>query len=150
MHEGGDPFNKVRKHDDLHIDFTPMIDSMFLLLMFNIMIFAITGTQQIQVPDAVNSKGTDTQDAVLFSIKEPSSPGGEATVFEGEVLEEKRVTLDQIKAIVERAVAQGRKKVYIKAEKKVPYKAIMEVAGALGSAVEDGTLLLAVQQSAKH
>lgn len=139
-----DPFHKPHKHEEVLIDFTPMIDCMFLLLMFNMIAYTITGGKDVDVPSARFAKGADAPDAIVVAILEPKEAGGEAPMRLGGAFGEP-ASLEQIKAAVEDAARAGSKKVVIKAERKVPYRFILDVAQVVGT-IEGGTLLMAVQQ----
>lgn len=139
-----DPFVRKKKHEQLLIDFTPMIDCMFLLLMFNMIAYTITGGHDVNVPAARYAKGADAPKAVVVAILEPKEPQGEPPMFLGGI-NGKPARLEDIRAALEEAARQGSRKVVIKAERKVPSRCILDVARLVGS-VEGGSLLLAVQQ----
>jgi biopolymer transport protein ExbD len=143
---GGDDMftGRRQKHEEVLIDFTPMIDCMFLLLMFNMVAYTITGGSDIEVPSARYAKGADAPQATAVTILAPKQPGADAT-YHLTGAGSPNVTLDEIKKAAQDAAAAGTKQVVIKAEKKVPYKYVQEVAQVIGS-IDGGSLLIAVQQ----
>lgn len=143
MDAGHTGFRKKKKHEDVLIDFTPMVDAMFLLLMFNMIAYTITGTTDVQVPEARFAKGEDDRSAVIVTILEPKTSGGDPQIFLGDS-SGKLTTPDEIRQVVEDAKIKGNNKVVIKAERRVPYKTVLEVSQAAG-ATEDIMILFAVQ-----
>lgn len=141
---GDEGFTRRHKHEDVHIDFTPMIDCMFLLLMFNMIAYTLTGGGQIKVPTAKFAKGVDAPDATVIAILAPARESEPSTLLLGGPTG-KPVSLDQARSAIADAAKAGKKKVVIKAEKTAPYRAIAEVARLVGQ-IDGGTILLAVEQ----
>lgn len=148
MGGGGGGGGHGSREADATPDFTPLIDCMFLLLMFNMFAYVLTGTRGVDVPEASYATGADPNEGITISLLEPRSVGAEAPIILGEV-GGREVTPDEIKKIVEDAVADGaKKKIVIKSDKRVPYRDVLKVAQAIAS-VEGGSLLIAVQPPPK-
>lgn len=142
---GADPLAPKRhKFEDVLIDFTPMIDCMFLLLMFNMMAYTLTGSTDIQVPEARYAKGEDPKDATLITVTLGEERGTEPRIYLGDSRTGIPSTPADIEAAVKRAAIDGHHKIILKAEPRVPYRVILEVAQAIG-AVEGTSLMIAVQ-----
>lgn len=142
---GGGHSNPLRRRrgEDVRIDFTAMIDCMFLLLMFNMIAYTITGSTSVELPEARFAKGADVSKATEIMILSNAATGG-ATYHIGDAGAPK-ASLQDVRAAIERAAAAGERRVVIKAEKRVPYKFVQEI-GALASAVGDRSLYIAVAQ----
>lgn len=132
------------RHHDVHIDFTPMIDCMFLLLMFNMIAFVLTGSSDLDLPKAKYAKGNDAAEATTITIRQPARIGDPATIQIEGVQTERGATLAQVRAAVEQAVAKGKTQVVLRSERLVKVRDLMDVAGEVGQ-VEGTSLLLAVQ-----
>jgi biopolymer transport protein ExbD len=134
---------KKRKHEEVHIDFTPMIDCMFLLLMFNMIAFTLTGSSDLDMPKARYATGNDAADATTITIRQPAAPGDPSHVEIEGVEKTGSATLEEIRTAIQQAAAEGKMQVVIKAEKRVPIRELMDVASQVGE-VEGTSLLLAV------
>lgn len=138
-------FGKRRKFEDATPDFTAMIDCMFLLLMFNMIAFTITGSSDVEVPAARYAKGADPTEAVTITILAAADRLKESTFVVGESGGGPSASLSDVQSAIESAAAEGRRQVVIKAERTVPYRDVLAVARIAG-AVEGASLLVAVQQ----
>jgi biopolymer transport protein ExbD len=145
-----DPFApKKKKEEEVHIDFTPMIDCMFLLLMFNMFMFVIAGSKDFDIPQAKHAKGADAHDAITLVLRSPEEPGAPAKMMIKANAKEDNVadaTKDDIRSILDKQFRAGKNVVVIKAEKKVQIRDVMEVAQIVG-AYKDPELLIAVQHA---
>lgn len=132
-----------RKHEEVHIDFTPMIDCMFLLLMFNMIAFTLTGSSDLDMPKARYATGNDAADATTITIRQPTQPSEPCHVEIEGVPKQASATLEEVRKAIEEAATEGKMQVVIKAERRVPIRELMDVASQVGE-VEGTTLLLAV------
>lgn len=134
---------KRKKHEEVHIDFTPMIDCMFLLLMFNMIAFTLTGSSDLDMPKARYATGNDAADATTITIRQPQLPGDKCRVEIEGVQQDASASMDDVRDAIRKAAAEGKMQVVIKAERRVLIRDLMDVAGQVGE-VEGTTLLLAV------
>lgn len=140
----GDGSRKKRTHEFAHIDFTPMIDCMFLLLMFNMIAYTITSPKDIDVPSANYGSGADPRDAMSITLNQPK--GAEVEIHIGDS-HGKLVTMSELKGEISKAIAQGRNKVMIKAEPEIPYRFVHQIGQAVSSTEgSGGFVLLTVKQ----
>ena len=133
----------------MEMDITPMIDCVFLLLIFFAVTFNPDEQTSLALPPAHNGVDISPQDSCIISVafagdKQPAA----IYLAEGKV-ESARVTGDdaqqeeQIKRYVEEYARQGKKTVMIKVEKGVRYKDTYRVESAAGQ-IEGMELYLAV------
>jgi biopolymer transport protein ExbD len=133
--------------DDVDMDITPMIDIVFLLLIFFIVCSTAASQVAVDLPPARYGKGVSEQNSVVFSV-EAAEGTGSAEVYVGDLGGEKlpddRDSQEQrIRDEVERGVADGKIDVVIKAAKDVKHKEVSRVGAAVGQ-VEGIRLHMAV------
>ena len=158
------PRRRVEASADL--DITPMIDIVFLLLIFFIVSSVPDPQVEADLPRARHGKGVDKQTSVIFTVKDLGD--GQAEVYlgngkRGDPLPETPSEQDAIirkalagqtiallpadpdvqKDVIRRAVLEGNKNlgktaVLVKAEKGVPFHVTDRVAKAVGSAGIEG------------
>lgn len=124
---GGDAGIKKKNDEEADLDITPMIDVVFLLLIF----FMVTSTMDDQktanVPPAEHGVGADTNKATLVSvIADPG--GGVGRVILGDDPEgEEIVNLDLVRRYVQAGFNDGKELCIIKAERDVKEGRVQEV-----------------------
>lgn len=124
---GGDAGIKKKNDEEADLDITPMIDVVFLLLIF----FMVTSTMDDQktanVPPAEHGVGADTNKATLVSvIADPG--GGVGRVILGDDPEgEEIVNLDLVRRYVQAGFNEGKELCIIKAERDVKEGRVQEV-----------------------
>ena len=129
------------EEDDL--DITPMIDVTFLLLIF----FMVTSTMQpenaLKIPPAKMGVGVQTDDAIVVTVfNDNGTPG----VYLSDAKRENGpVPAEQVSGYVEQS---GKPIVIIKADRKVPFTAVEEVARAAAEVERVEQFFFAVQD--KH
>jgi biopolymer transport protein ExbD len=168
--EEGPVLPRRRVRDTADLDITPMIDIVFLLLIF----FLVASIPNMQVaadlPAARYGKGVNARTAIIFTVAERGGPGS-ALVYLGDGKRGSRLPADSAgqeaaiamalsgkggtllpddpatqEEIVRRAVAQGfyeggRSAVLVKAEKAVRYRDVSRVTSAVGAAQAEGIQL---------
>ena len=137
--------------EDTEMDITPMIDCVFLLLIF----FTVTSTPDAQtaldLAPAKHGVGVSIQDSVIISLAD-AGEGKPAEVYladgkVGQPLEGTPAEQEaQIRQAVEEGLATGKSSVLLKAEKGVLHRDVSRVASAAGG-VEGVGLNLAVMES---
>jgi biopolymer transport protein ExbD len=133
--------------DDVDMDITPMIDIVFLLLIFFIVCSTAASQVAVDLPPARYGKGVSEQNSVVFSVE---AAGGteSANVYVGDLGGEKLPDdrdsqEERIREEVERGIADGKIDVVIKAAKDVKHKEVSRVGAAVGQ-VEGIRLHMAV------
>jgi biopolymer transport protein ExbD len=116
--------NKKRMDSETDLDITPMIDVVFLLLIF----FMVTSTMQSKrerdVPPARHGVGVDSSIATTLTINRPTDPSAPPAIL---LSSGKEGTLEDVKTDVEEGVASNRNLVILKADRDVPHGVIVEV-----------------------
>ncbi len=143
------PVIKTRRlKEDTEMDITPMIDCVFLLLIF----FTVTSTPDAQtalsLAESKNGVDVSAQNSAMISLafKDAGLPaevyladGKLGAPLVGDLIEQER----QIRDYVERYMVGGNQTVIIKSEKDVRYRDTSRVAAAAGS-VEGAEIFLGV------
>lgn len=125
--DGGDQiFAKTnRTKSDAAIDVTPLIDVVFFLLVFFMITSNFENTRQNDVPPARHGVDVDNDTAIVLTINRPENPDADPVI----ILSDGKTpgTLDDIKADVEKQVAEGKTRVILKADRDVVNGVTMEV-----------------------
>lgn len=127
------------------MDFTSMIDVVFLLLIFFMVTSTMTGQSDVQVPGARHSKGMDPSAATILILREPQRLGERTRLIVGDDPNGPPATIEDARAAIEQNLAKGLNQVLIKAERKVPHQDVLDLARLVGS-FESGELYIGVQQ----
>lgn len=127
---GEDPFRAKRKSLEGEMDITPMIDCTFLLLIFFMVTSTMESSSDLDLPAAVNSIGVETDNAAIitFFAGQPQQP---PRIILGDVKGEE-TDLEGVRRYVSQAVADGKRKIVVKAEGDVAHKSVDEVARIIG------------------
>lgn len=124
---GGDAGIKKKKKEDAELDITPMIDVVFLLLIF----FMVTSTMDDQktanVPPADHGIGVDTNRATIISVI--ANPGGGAArvVLGDDPDGEEAGNLEVVRRYVQSGFNEGKELCILKAERDVKEGKVQEV-----------------------
>lgn len=104
---------KVQSEADL--DITPMIDVVFLLLIFFMVTSTMDNRRQNDVPPSTHGLSVDSTTAITLTINRPTDPNAEPEILlsDGQTIG----TLEDVKADVQAAVAEGKNKVILKADR---------------------------------
>jgi biopolymer transport protein ExbD len=146
--EAASPFAREREVVDSEMDITPMIDCVFLLLIFFIVCSTMDKQSPIELAKARHGKGVSERDSIIISVGEggvDSAPVYLADDTSGEPvagdLEQQRET---IRAAVEKEKREeGKQDVLIKADRNVAHRDVSNVIKAV-SQVDGVSLHLAV------
>jgi len=144
---GAMTFRRPRASSD-EIDMTPMIDCVFLLLIFFLVGSTPDVTTSVELPPARHGKGADPLTSVVVTIAAGSGTApAEFYLADGKVGSPLGGGADAqeaaIKAAVEAGHAQGKPNVLIKAERSVRHRDVARAAAAAAQ-VPDTKLYLAV------
>ncbi|MBA4032494.1 MAG: hypothetical protein C0478_16615 [Planctomyces sp.] len=129
--------------NSVDLDITPMIDCVFLLLIFFMVSSTMQGRADLDVPFAVHTVGVESRQATVFILRtgRDSSSGPTITVEETR----ETIPLSQVAQQVENAVRDGRREVVVKAEGEVAHGDVRDVMQA-ASRVEGVTVYAGVRE----
>ena len=127
---------------DDEIDFTPMVDIVFLLLIFFIMTTKISSGKKVDLPKAFHGDNVVEKDCVVLIVEKGSGDTALVSKADGAALSN---DVDQqeseIAEYVEAGLGSGKTQVMIKAEGQVRYGEVERIRQAISAAVEDGQLI---------
>ncbi len=116
--------NKKRADSEADLDITPMIDVVFLLLIFFMVTSTMQSKRELDVPPAKHGEKVDSSTATILTINRPEDPSAPPTVI---LSDGKEGTLDDVKADVEAGIAKGKNRVILKADRDVLHGVILKV-----------------------
>ncbi len=119
---------RKRKRDDPDMDITPMIDVVFLLLIFFMVTSTMQGTPDRDIPPSISGTNANTAGYAEISI---SVPGGARTESNVQ-LDGVPVTLDHMKSELLRMSVDGELKVMIFADRDVKSRSVGEIEQVVG------------------
>ncbi len=127
--EEDDPPFVLKKRDfDADLDFTSLIDVVFLLLIFFMVTSTMRGTPDIDVPRAKFGTGVaDRQATVITILRNPATNYETAVILLGDGRGPES-EIEGVRAYVEEGVRARRTQVIIKAERDVPHGFVQQVA----------------------
>jgi biopolymer transport protein ExbD len=149
--EESSPFAREREVIDSEMDITPMIDCVFLLLIFFIVCSQIDQQSQTELARARHGKGVSERDSIVITVAAggvDSAPVYLADDVTGDPLsgdlEQQR---EAIRAAVEKEKQdEGKQDVLIKADRNVAHRDVAQVIKAV-SQVDGMSLHLAVSEA---
>lgn len=113
----------TRSDSDVDLDITPMIDVVFLLLIFFMVTSTMQSKKELDVPPARNGTGVSSTDATIISLTKPP----DSTTPPGVILSTGQPgSFDDIQKDVETGFGEGKAKVIIKADRDVLNKHTLE------------------------
>ena len=116
--------NKKRGDSEADLDITPMIDVVFLLLIFFMVTSTMQSKRELDVPPAKHGAKVDSSTATILTINRPEDPDASPTVIFSNGNEG---TLDDVKGDVEAGLAKGKNRVILKADRDVLHGVILKV-----------------------
>ena len=128
-----------------HIDMTPMVDVVFQLLTFFLLAVKRDSQEAVDVPTVTRSEAVAEADSTFITIKLPSRGEKEPTIILGDRRGDgEKITMDQVRAEVEKGVRSGRPKIIVKAERLVPHGEVLKIYRIVDS-VDGASLHVGVQ-----
>ena len=106
------------------LDITPMIDVVFLLLIFFMVTSTMQATPDVEVPPARHGLGVEKENATVVTVRKPAS-GGETGGIE--LPGGRAATLDDVRREIESALQAGRTKAIVRADRETPHGFVQEV-----------------------
>jgi biopolymer transport protein ExbD len=140
-----------RPKQEVDMDITPMIDIVFLLLIFFLVASRIDADIQVSLPPARHGTAVATKNAVILTVAQGT--GDQAEIYKGDGADPagKLASTDpadqeaEIVDYVQAAMNDGKENVLVKAEKNVKHREVSRVAKAIGL-VEGARLFVAVKE----
>jgi len=122
-----------KKKEEADLDITPMIDVVFLLLIFFMVTSTMQGTPDKDIPPAYSGTNANAAGFVNITIFAPESSTSTGRI----VLDDVPVTLDQVKAELIQRTSLGGVKVMIYAERDVRSGTVGEVEQIIGEVASE-------------
>jgi len=137
-----------RKEPDSEIDITPMIDIVFLLLIFFVVTSKMQPEQVTDLPKARHGEGVASKQWIVLNVKRGTSDTAEITRKDGSSFSSDKIEQSQqIEDYVKEGLEQGMKLVVIRAEGAVRTGEISRIRTAISAALEEGQEInIAVQE----
>lgn len=137
-----------RKEPDSELDITPMIDIVFLLLIFFIVTSKMQPEQVTDLPKARHGEGIASKQWIVLNVKRGAGDDAEVTRKDGSSFSnDKEEQNQQVEDYVKEGIEQGMKLVVIKAEGGVRTGEISRLRTAISGALEEGQEInIAVQE----
>ncbi|MFY9253517.1 MAG: biopolymer transporter ExbD [Fuerstiella sp.] len=134
MFEDGGIGSKKKKKDEAELDITPMIDVVFLLLIFFMVTSTMQGTPDKDIPPAASGTNANAAGFINVTIFAPESSTSTGRI----TLDDVPVTLDQVKAeLIQRTTLGEEVKVMIYAERDVRSGTVGEVEQIIGEVASE-------------
>jgi biopolymer transport protein ExbD len=143
------PLTKPRRQrEDVDLDITPMIDMVFLLLIFFLVSSTPDQQTSIQLPEAHHGVAVSQNDAVIFTLGEGGLGMAPAYAADGrvpgtELPDDAEARMQRVREIVERGFLDDKTSVVVKGDKNVAYRSVAQLIRA-ASQVNGVKLHLAV------
>jgi biopolymer transport protein ExbD len=132
--------------DKSHIDMTPMVDVVFQLLTFFLLAVKRDSMETVDVPITTTTTAVLESESTYITVKPAPRKDAEPEIIIGEKKsgDGKFVTLENVKAAVEKGVAEGRPKIVVKAERLVKWGDVQKITRIIAQ-VKDAQLFVGVQ-----
>jgi biopolymer transport protein ExbD len=137
-----------RKEPDSELDITPMIDIVFLLLIFFVVTSKMQPQQVTDLPKARHGEGIASKQWIVLNVKRSGGDVADITRKDGSAFSsDKEEQAQQIEDYVKEGLDQGMKLVVIRAEGAVKTGEISRIRTAISAALEEGQEInIAVQE----
>ncbi len=131
-----------------HIDFTPMIDCVVLLLGFFMVTSNLGGRTEVDVPPAKHGTSTPTESSTIVTVRAPATSDASPAVYLGEGTRRPGDLGDGeegVKRYVETGLQKNLRHVIVKADRDVPFGFVQDVIRSVNS-VEGVTFSIGVRE----
>ncbi len=137
-----------RKEPDSELDITPMIDIVFLLLIFFVVTSKMQPQQVTDLPKARHGEGIASKQWIVLNVKRGPGDAADISRKDGSSFSsDKEEQAQQIEDYVKAGLDEGLKLVVIRAEGSVRTGDISRIRTAVSAALEDGQEInIAVQE----
>ncbi|MFO0921956.1 MAG: biopolymer transporter ExbD [Pirellulales bacterium] len=124
---------------DDEIDFTPMVDIVFLLLIFFMVATKISRSPKVDIPHAFHGKNMVESDFVIVVVRKGSEELAEVTRMDGSKFSPDAEQQEaEIAEYVEAGLQGGLNHVLVKSEGAVKYGEVERVRQAIAAVLEEG------------
>ena len=124
---------------DDEIDFTPMVDIVFLLLIFFMVGTKISQSPKVDLPESFNGKNVVEKEFVIVAVRKGSAEAAEVTRMDGTSfsndIEQQEA---EIAEYVENELSSEKSQVLVKAAGDVRYGEVERVRQAVAGVLEEG------------
>lgn len=124
---------------DDEIDFTPMVDIVFLLLIFFMVGTKISRSPKVDLPESFNGRNVVEKDFVVVAVRKAGEDTAEVTRMDGTAfsadVEQQEA---EIAEYVERELSSEKSQVLVKAAGDVRYGEVERVRQAVAGVLEEG------------
>lgn len=127
---------------DDEIDITPMIDIVFLLLIFFLVSSKMTGEQYVELPKARHGSVVAAKEAVILLVKRGAGPQAEVLRADGTAfssdLEQQAA---EVSEYVQKGLDSGKKHVVVRAEGTVRHGEVSRLSEAISESLTEGAVI---------
>lgn len=124
---------------DDEIDFTPMVDIVFLLLIFFMVSTKITKSPQVDLPESFNGKNVIEKEYVIVALRKGSEDSAEVIRVDGKAFSSDIAQQEaEIAEYIESELSSERTQVLVKAAGDVRYGEVERVRQAISNVLEEG------------
>jgi biopolymer transport protein ExbD len=136
------------RRDEEEIDITPMIDMVFLLLIYFLVASTPDQTTTIDLPEAIHGRGISQLESVVFTIAAGGLHTAPVYAADGrvpgtELPDEKDVRRERVRELVDKGLREDKTGIVIKADKSVAHREVSQLIKAV-SQVEGVKIYLGV------
>lgn len=139
-----------RPPDSAEFDITAMIDLVFMMNIYFLVLFIGKATGEIELPSAVHCAPLDPESATIITLKAGEDGQSVALYLGNETagggVRDAAEQDEQIHTAVEAGAAAGKKAVMIRAEKQVRLRELARISSSAAAAAEGITLHMAVME----
>ena len=126
-------FGRKRISDGADMDITPMIDVVFLLLIFFMVTSTMQGTPDKDIPPASSGTNATTAGFIEVAISAPLTPGSEGEIL----LDGNTATIESVKTLLLDRASDPEVKVMIYADRDVKSGFVGEVEQVIGEVAQE-------------
>jgi biopolymer transport protein ExbD len=132
---------------DDEIDFTPMVDIVFLLLIFFMVSTKISTSPKVDLPESFNGQNVVEKEFVVVAVRQGNAEVAEVTRMDGTVFSNDVEQQEaEIAEYIERELSSEKSQVLVKAAGEVRYGEVERVRQAIAGVLEEGqTVHIAVR-----
>lgn len=124
---------------DDEIDFTPMVDIVFLLLIFFMVGTKISRSPKVDLPESFNGRNVVEKDFVIVALRKAGEDAAEVARMDGTLFSSDMEQQEaEIAEYVERELTGERSQVLVKAAGDVRYGEVERVRQAIAGVLEEG------------
>jgi biopolymer transport protein ExbD len=124
---------------DDEIDFTPMVDIVFLLLIFFMVGTKISRSPNVDLPESFNGKNVVEKEFVVVAVRKGTEEGAEVTRMDGTPFSSDVEQQEaEIAEYIENELSSEKSQVLVKAAGDVRYGEVERVRQAIAGVLEEG------------